>query len=190
MLHVILYFCYSILWKKGAVSFAAELSACFTIVSLYFFVHEAISLALTIVSPFPSADSALVCIASTEATHIVLSDAFSNARFFCLYTFCIDDVSYDFFSTKETGHWALFIQIAARFAVCLIAMFLLSTSFHATVSRLIFCFVAFRAGEPPGRPRNSASAAYRIVNVFIFNVGRCAQSAVRGKEHSLTHKPL
>ena len=71
----------------------------FTIVSLYFFIHEAISLAPTIVSPFPSADSALVCIASTEATHIVLSYAFSNARFFCLSTFCIDDVSCDFFST-------------------------------------------------------------------------------------------
>ena len=64
-------------------------------------------------------------------------------------------------------------------------MFLFSASFHATVSRLIFCFVAFRAGEPPGRPRNSTYAAYWIVNIFIFNVGHCAQSAVGGREHSL-----
>jgi hypothetical protein len=38
--------------------------------------------------------------------------------------------------------------------------------------------------------QNSASAACRIVNVFIFNVGRCARSAVRGREHSLTRRPL
>jgi 16S rRNA A1518/A1519 N6-dimethyltransferase RsmA/KsgA/DIM1 with predicted DNA glycosylase/AP lyase activity len=44
-----------------------------------FFVEVAISLAPTIFSPFPSADSALVCIASTEAIHIVLSKAFSIA---------------------------------------------------------------------------------------------------------------
>jgi hypothetical protein len=52
----------------------------FTAVFMRFFVHEAISLAPTIVSPFPSADSTLVCIASTEAIHIV-PGAFSNARF-------------------------------------------------------------------------------------------------------------
>jgi hypothetical protein len=62
-----------------------EAAACFTHVSLFFFAHEAISLAPTIVSPFPSADSALVCVASTEVTHIVLSDAFSNARFFFVF---------------------------------------------------------------------------------------------------------
>jgi hypothetical protein len=81
-----------------------------------------------------------------------------------------------------------FIQTAARFAVCLTAMSILSASLRATVSRLIFCFEAFRAGEPPGRPRNSASANCRFKNVFIFNVGRCARLAVRGREHSLTHR--
>ena len=52
------------------------------------FFHEAISLAPTIVSPFPSADSALVCLASTEATHIV-PGAFSNARFFVFLAFAL-----------------------------------------------------------------------------------------------------
>jgi hypothetical protein len=66
-----------------------EAATCFTHVSLFFFAHEAISLAPTIVTPFPSADSALVCVALTEATHIVLSDAFSNARFFCFLSFVL-----------------------------------------------------------------------------------------------------
>jgi hypothetical protein len=52
------------------------------------FFHEAISLATTIVSPFPSADSALVCLASTEATHVV-PGAFSNARFFVFLAFAL-----------------------------------------------------------------------------------------------------
>ena len=84
-------------------------SAFFTHVPLFFFVHGAISLAPTIISPFPSADSALVCLASTEATHIVLSSAFLNVRFFC--SFCIADVPCDFSSTKETGHWALLFRL-------------------------------------------------------------------------------
>jgi hypothetical protein len=67
---------------------------------------------------------------------------------------------------------------------------LLFASIRVTVSQHIFCFVAFRAEKPPGRPRNSASAAYRIVNIIIFDVGRCARSAVRDREHSLTHRPL
>jgi hypothetical protein len=61
------------------------LAACFTPVFLFF--HVAISLAPTIVSPFPSADSALVRVASTEAVHIVLSDALSNARFFGIFMY-------------------------------------------------------------------------------------------------------
>jgi len=109
-----------------------------------FFVHEAISLAPTIVSPFPSADSALVCVASTEATHIVLSDAFSNARFFVFCFFCTD-VPCGFSSTKETGHWVLSTQISAMLAVLFSAMPLLSTSLRDTVSRLILFFSAFRA---------------------------------------------
>ena len=79
----------------------------------FFLIKVAISLAPTIVSPFPSVDSALVCLASTEATHIVLSEAFSNAHIFGSFTFCIADDPCDFSSTKETGHWALFIQIVA-----------------------------------------------------------------------------
>ena len=67
---------------------------------------------------------------------------------------------------------------------------LLFASIRVTVSQHIFCFVAFRAEKPPGRSRNSASAAYRIVNVIIFDVGRCARSAVRDREHSLTRRPL
>ncbi len=117
--------------KKGAVSFAAVSAACFNRVLLFFLIKVAISLAPTIVSPFPSADSALVCFASTEATHIVLSSAFLNVRFFC--SFCIADVPCDFSSTKETGHWALIIQIAARFAVWPFSMPLLSTSLRVTV---------------------------------------------------------
>jgi hypothetical protein len=39
-------------------------------------------------------------------------------------------------------------------------------------------------------PRNSASATCRFKNVFIFDVGRCARSAVRVREHSLTRRPL
>jgi hypothetical protein len=116
-----------VIWKKGAVSFAAASAACFFCVFLFFLFKIAISLAPTIVSAFPSADPALVCcIASTEAIHIVLSDAFLNAPFFCY--FCIADVPCDFSSTKETCHWALYIQIAARFAVCPIAMSLLSAA--------------------------------------------------------------
>ena len=83
----------------------------------FFWGKVAISLAPTIVSPFPSADSALVCVASTEATHIVFSEALSNARFFVFFTFCIADVTCDFFSTKETVHMVLSAQIVARFAV-------------------------------------------------------------------------
>jgi hypothetical protein len=48
--------------------------------------------------------------------------------------FGIDDLPCDFSSTKETGHWALFIQTAARFSVCLTAMSILSASLRATVS--------------------------------------------------------
>ena len=150
-----------------------------------FFVHEAISLAPTIVSPFPSADSALVCIASTEATHIVLSDAFSNDHFFVFFTFCIADVPCDFSSTKETAHSALAPQIDARFAVRPVTMSLLSASLRVTVSRLIFCFVALSTGKPLARLQNSASATCRFKNIFIFDVGRCARSTVRGREHSL-----
>ena len=105
-------------------------------------------------------------------------------------TFCIVDVPCDFFSTKETGHRALSAQIVARFAVCPVAMSLLSASLRVTFSRLIFFFVALRADKPPGRPCNSASAACHFINVFIFNVGRCARLAVRGREHSLTCRPL
>ena len=133
-----------------------EAAACFTHVSLFFFAHEAISLAPTIVSPFPSADSALVCLASTEAIIIVLCEAYTNALFFGFCFFCIDDVPCGFSSTKETGHRALSAQIVARFAVWPIATSLLSVSLRATVSRLIFFFVAFRADEPPGRPRYNA----------------------------------
>jgi hypothetical protein len=79
-----------------------------------FFAHEAISLAPTIVPPFPSADSALVCIALTEAIIIVLCEAYSNARFF---TFYIADASCDSSSTKETGHRALYTHISAMLAV-------------------------------------------------------------------------
>ena len=134
-----------------------------------FFVHEAISLAPTIVSPFPSADSALVCLASTEATHSV-PGAFSNARFFCFFSLCVDDLPcwcVGFSSTKETGHWALIIQTAARFAVCHITMSLLSASLCATVYSFLTHFLeAFRAGKPLGRLRNSASAICRFKNVF------------------------
>jgi hypothetical protein len=137
---------------------------------LPFFLQETISFAPTIVSPFPFADSALVCVASTEATHIVLSDALSFFRIFV----CIVDVPCDFSSTKETGHWALFIQIAARFAVWLFALPLLSASLRLTFFGLIFCFEALIAGEPLGRTCNSASATCRFVNVFIFDIGRCA----------------
>ena len=132
---------------------AAMLAACFTPVFLFF--HVAISLAPTIVSPFPSADSALLCVASTEAIHIVLSNACSNARPFYA-SFCIADVPCYPFSTKETGHWAYRIQNAARFAVNHFAMSLISASLRVTFSRLIFFFVAFRADEPPGRPRYNA----------------------------------
>ena len=109
-----------------------------------FFVHEAISLAPTIVSPFPSADSALVCVASAEATHIVLSDAFSNARFFGFCFFCTA-VPCGFFSTKETGHRALSTQISAMLTVLFSAMPLLSASLCDTVFQLIPFFSAFRA---------------------------------------------
>ena len=143
-----------------------------------FFVHESISFAPTIVSPFPYTDSALVC----KPVHSRMP------AFFFFFSFCIDELPCVFSSTKETCHWALFIQTAARFAVCLTAMSILSASLRATVSRLIFCFEAFRAGEPPGRPRNSASANCRFKNVFIFNVGRCTRLAVRVREHSLTHR--
>ena len=71
-----------------------------------------------------------------------------------------------------------FLLIVARFAVCPITMSLLSASLRVTFSRLIFFFVALRADEPPGRPCNSASAACHFINVFIFNVGRCARSTV------------
>jgi hypothetical protein len=114
----------------------------------------------------------------------------SIARIFVFFTFCIVDVPCDFFSTKETGHRALSAQIVARFAVCPVAMSLLSASLRVTFSRLIFFFVALRADKPPGRPCNSASAACHFINVFIFNVGRCARLAVRGREHSLTRRPL
>ena len=53
-----------------------------------------------------------------------------------------------------------------------------------------FCFVALCAGKPLGRPCNSASAACHFINILIFNVGHCARSAVRGREHSLTRRPL
>ena len=52
-----------------------------------FFLQETISFAPTIVPPFPFADSALVRVASTEAVHIVLSDALSNARFFGIFMY-------------------------------------------------------------------------------------------------------
>jgi hypothetical protein len=135
-----------------------------------FFLQETISFAPTIVPPFPFADSALVRVASTEATHIVLSNALS---FFSIFV-CIVGVPCDFSSTKETGHWALFIQIAARFAAWLFALPLLSASLRLTFFCLIFCFEALIAGEPLGRPWNSASATCRFVNVFIFDIGRCA----------------
>jgi hypothetical protein len=45
-------------------------------------IKVAISFAPTSISPFFSADSVLVCIASTEAIHIVLSDAFSDSYSF------------------------------------------------------------------------------------------------------------
>jgi hypothetical protein len=116
------------------------------------------------------------CVASTEAIHIVLSDACSNARPFYA-SFCIADVPCYPFSTKETGHWAYRIQNAARFAVNHFAMSLISASLRDTVSRLIFCFEALIADEPMAIPQNSASATCRFKNVFIFDVGRCARSA-------------
>jgi len=48
---------------------------------------------------------------------ISFSEALSNARFFVFFTFCIADVTCDFFFTKETGHMGLSAQIVARFAV-------------------------------------------------------------------------
>jgi hypothetical protein len=69
-------------------------------------------------------------------------------------------------------------------------MSLLSASLRVTVSRLIFCFVALSTGKPLARLQNSASATCRFKNIFIFDVGRCARSTVRGREHSLTCRPL
>ena len=109
------------------------------------------------------------------------------------YLFCISenvDVPCDFFSTKETAHIALFIQSVARTAVCLKTKSLLSASLRVTVFRPIFFFVALNASVHFTRPCNSTSTGCHFENVFIINVGRCARSAVRGREHSLTRRPL
>ena len=71
-----------------------------------------------------------------------------------------------------------------------LTMSLISASLRVTVSQLIFCFVALFADDVMVIPQNSASTTCRFKNIFIFNVGRCARSTVRGREHSLTCRPL
>ena len=58
----------------------------------FFSVEVAISLAATIISPFPSVYSALVCLASTEAIHIVLSEALSISIAAPSFLCCIAEV--------------------------------------------------------------------------------------------------